>query len=86
MLWNGHEYNLHHVWDSSILEKWLGGLRGKPYPLAKRWSAQLIHEIAEGKWADERDGWVKQVNLADANGTALAWSRETNAFICSHGA
>ncbi|KAJ2968795.1 hypothetical protein NQ176_g9006 [Zarea fungicola] len=84
VLWDGHEYNLHHVWDSSILEKWLGGLHGKPYPLAKRWSAQLIHEIAEGRWADERDGWVKQVNLADANGTALAWSRETNAFICSH--
>lgn len=85
VLWGGRELNLHQVWDSSILEKWLGGLHGKPYPLAKRWAAQLSEEIRTGKWAGERDSWVKDINLADTNGTALAWSREANAIICSHG-
>lgn len=85
VLWGGRELNLHHVWDSSILEKWLGGLRGKPYPLAKRWATQLTDEISQGKWADEKDSWVKDINLADTNGTALAWSREANAIVCSHG-
>lgn len=83
--WGGRELNLHHVWDSSILEKWLGGLRGRPYPLARRWAAQLSREIGEGKWADERASWVKDISLADTNGTALAWSREANAIVCSHG-
>ncbi|ATY61232.1 nuclease PA3 [Cordyceps militaris CM01] len=82
--WGGRDLNLHHVWDSSIVEKWLGGLRGKPYPLAKRWAAQLTSEIHEGKWADESESWVKGIDLADINGTALAWSRETNALVCSH--
>ncbi|OAA75430.1 nuclease PA3 [Akanthomyces lecanii RCEF 1005] len=84
VLWGGRELNLHHVWDSSILEKWLGGLRGKPFPLAKRWATQLTDEISQGKWADEKDSWVKDINLADTNSTALAWSREANAIICSH--
>ncbi|OAR00034.1 hypothetical protein LLEC1_07551 [Akanthomyces lecanii] len=84
VLWGGRELNLHHVWDSSILEKWLGGLRGKPYPLAKRWATQLTDEISQGKWAGEKDSWVKDINLADTNSTALAWSREANALVCSH--
>ncbi|KAM3498246.1 hypothetical protein MY10362_008426 [Beauveria mimosiformis] len=82
--WGGLELNLHHVWDSSILEKWLGGLHGKPYPLAKRWATQLTDEISHGKWADEKGSWIKDINLADTNGTALAWSREANALVCSH--
>lgn len=83
--WGGRELNLHHVWDSSILEKWLGGLRGKPYPLAKRWATQLTEEISHGKWAEEKESWIKDINLADTNSTALAWSREANALVCSHG-
>ncbi|PMB63356.1 Nuclease S1 [Beauveria bassiana] len=83
--WGGRELNLHHVWDSSILEKWLGGLRGKPYPLAKRWATHLTDEISHGKWAEEKESWIKDINLADTNGTALAWSREANALVCSHG-
>ncbi|KAM3503254.1 hypothetical protein MY11210_008789 [Beauveria gryllotalpidicola] len=82
--WGGRELNLHHVWDSSILEKWLGGLRGKPYPLAKRWATQLTDEISQGKWAGEKESWIKDINLADTNGTALVWSREANALVCSH--
>ncbi|KAM0737727.1 hypothetical protein ACQRIT_007731 [Beauveria bassiana] len=82
--WGGRELNLHHVWDSSILEKWLGGLRGKPYPLAKRWATQLTEEMSHGKWAEEKESWIKDINLADTNGTALAWSREANALVCSH--
>lgn len=85
VLWHGAELNLHHVWDSSIIEKWLGGLRGKPYPLAKRWATQLTEEISKGKWESEKDGWVKNMSLQDTNSTALAWSREANAMVCSHG-
>lgn len=85
VLWNGREYNLHHVWDSSIAEKSLGGLRGKPDVLAKTWAERLIKEIEHGKFADESDSWLKGLNFADSNATAMIWAQEANAFICSHG-
>ena len=84
-MWDGKDFNLHHVWDSSIAEKSLGGLHGKPYPLAKRWAAQLVDEIEKGKFAGEKDAWLKGLDFGDANGTAMAWSQETNALVCTHG-
>ena len=85
VLWDDKEYNLHHVWDTSIAEKWVGGVRGKAYPFAKRWATQLALEITDGKFADEKDAWLKDMNLSAANDTAMAWAREANAYVCSHG-
>ncbi|OAA72174.1 nuclease PA3 [Cordyceps fumosorosea ARSEF 2679] len=84
--WAGAERNLHFVWDTAILERWLGGSgRGKrAYVLGRRWAEQLTAEIETGRWAEERDSWVKGIDMADTNGTALAWSREANAIVCSH--
>lgn len=83
--WDGREYNLHHVWDSSIAEKWIGGMHGKPYPLAAKWANQLAVEITDGKFAEEKDGWLSELTFEDPKKTAMAWARECNAFVCSHG-
>lgn len=84
--WRGSEDNLHRVWDSSIAEMLVnGGRRGKPFEVARRWAGELAAEIESGKWAGEREAWLKDVDLEDAEGTALAWSRECNAYVCSHG-
>lgn len=85
VLWDGREYNLHHVWDSSIAEKWIGGMRGKPYPLAEKWANQLAVEITDGKFAEEKESWLKDLDFNDAQSTAMAWSRECNSIVCSHG-
>ncbi|KAK3196326.1 hypothetical protein K4F52_000707 [Lecanicillium sp. MT-2017a] len=84
VLWDGKEFNLHHVWDTSIAEKWIGGIRGKPYPFAKRWATQLAVEITDGKFADVKDAWLKDINLSAANDTAMIWARESNAYVCTH--
>ncbi|QPH18810.1 hypothetical protein C2857_003910 [Epichloe festucae Fl1] len=84
VLWDGKEFNLHHVWDSSIAEKWLGGLRGKPYALAQKWAKHLAGEVEHGKFAAQREAWLKDLNFGDATETAMAWSREANAFVCTH--
>ncbi|KFA66746.1 hypothetical protein S40285_05325 [Stachybotrys chlorohalonatus IBT 40285] len=81
---DGRNYNLHHVWDSSIAEKWIGGLHGKPYPLALKWANQLAVEIQDGKFAEEKETWLKDLDFADPMATAMAWSRECNALVCSH--
>lgn len=83
--WDGKEFNLHHVWDTSIAEKWIGGVRDGPYPTAERWAKQLAVAITDGKFRDEKDSWVKDLDLGDPVKTAMTWSRETNAFVCSHG-
>ncbi|KAF4124661.1 S1/P1 Nuclease [Geosmithia morbida] len=83
--WDGRRYNLHHVWDTSIAEKWIGGLHGKPLPLARRWAEELSREIRDGKFSDDsRDLWLKDLDFGDAVSTAMAWSRECNAYVCSH--
>lgn len=84
--WRGSEVNLHRVWDSSIAEMLVnGGRRGKPFEVARRWAGELAAEIEGGKWAGEREAWLKDIDLEDAEGTAMAWSRECNAYVCSHG-
>ena len=85
VLFDGVQLNLHHVWDSSIAEQMIGGARRRPYDNAKRWADELGQEIREGKFAEERDGWLKGLDLADTQGTALLWARESNAYVCSHG-
>jgi hypothetical protein len=85
VLWRGTELNLHHVWDSSIAEAWVGGNRRKPYELALRWSAELAEEIRSGKFAAVTDEWLKGMDVHDPTATALEWARECNAYICTHG-
>lgn len=85
VLWHGRELNLHHVWDSSIAERWVGGVRRKPYAEARAWAAELAGMIADGGFAAEREAWVVDMDFDDPVGTALAWAREGNAYVCSHG-
>ena len=84
VLFDGRHLNLHHVWDSSIAEKWIGGMHGKPYPIAEKWANQLSLEITDGKFAEEKETWLKDLNFDDSIETAMAWSREGNALVCSH--
>lgn len=76
--------NLHHVWDSTIAEKWIG-VRGKPNGYALGWAQSLVTEIKEGKFAKEADSWLDGMDYTDPVKTALQWSRECNKLVCSHG-
>lgn len=82
--WEGRNYNLHHIWDTRILEKWIGG-RGSPYAKAEKWANELTIAITDGKFAEEKDTWLKDLIFDDAISTAMAWSRECNALVCTHG-
>lgn len=83
--WHTKEFNLHHIWDSSIAEKWIGGLRGKPDHLAQKWANQLATELTDGKFTADKETWLNDFNLNKPNETAMAWSREANALVCTHG-
>ncbi|KAK4192552.1 putative nuclease S1 precursor [Podospora australis] len=80
----GREFNLHHVWDTSIAEKLVGGIHRKPYPYAKKWADELAEEIKGGKFKDVAEKeWLKGVNVSDAKGTAMDWAKESNKHVCS---
>nr|CDP24065.1 Putative nuclease S1 precursor [Podospora anserina S mat+] len=82
----GKELNLHHVWDTSIAEKLVGGIRRKPYPFAKKWADELTEEIKSGKYAAEsKSGWLRGTNITDPIATALGWAVEGNALVCTTG-
>ena len=81
----GVELNLHHVWDSSIAEKIVGGVRRAPYAEARRWADELGGRIREGEYEALRGSWLEGVKLAGSQEMAIAWAREGNAFVCSHG-
>ncbi|OTA07067.1 S1/P1 Nuclease [Trichoderma parareesei] len=80
--WDGRDYNLHHVWDSSIAEKLIG--RGKPYLVAQKWSAALTEKITGGAYADEKETWLADLDFGDFEATAMAWSRECNSLVCGY--
>lgn len=82
---DGSELNLHHVWDSSIAEKIVGGVRRAPYAEARRWADELSEGIRTGKFKVPREAWLDGVRLEDPQEMSLAWAREGNAFVCSHG-
>ncbi|KAH8886721.1 S1/P1 nuclease [Thozetella sp. PMI_491] len=84
VLFERHEYNLHHVWDSSIPEKLVGGVRrGRNYIDAQRWAEELTHEIHAGKFKYESETWSQGLDLEDSISTALGWAREANRYVCS---
>ncbi|KAK3994964.1 putative nuclease S1 precursor [Cladorrhinum sp. PSN332] len=80
---DGVNFNLHHVWDTSIAEKLVGGIHRKPYPYAKKWADELTNEIKVGKYSSGQVEWLKNANISDPISTALAWAVEGNALVCT---
>ncbi|KAB5517303.1 nuclease s1 [Coniochaeta sp. 2T2.1] len=81
----GVELNLHHVWDSSIAEKIVGGVRRAPYAEARAWADELTGAIRDGKYKEEREGWLGGLeDVKESKEMAMGWAREGNAVVCSH--
>ncbi|KAF2263883.1 S1/P1 nuclease [Lojkania enalia] len=76
----GEKTNLHHIWDSNIPEKLVGG-----YAMSDSiaWAATLTAEIKNGTYAEEAGGWLQGLNGKDGIESAMLWANDANAFICS---
>ncbi|ORY17596.1 S1/P1 nuclease-domain-containing protein [Clohesyomyces aquaticus] len=74
--------NLHHIWDSNMPEKLIGG-----YSLtdAKNWASNLTAEIKTGGYKSEAAGWLSGIdeNKPDGKATSLLWAKDANAYVCS---
>jgi len=72
--------NLHHVWDTSIPEKLIGGYS---LPDAHKWAASLTTAIKTGVYRSQAHGWLSGIDISDPLTTSIAWAEEANAFVCT---
>ncbi|KAF2107582.1 putative nuclease S1 precursor, partial [Lophiotrema nucula] len=77
---DGTATNLHHIWDSNMAEKLIGG-----YAMSDSisWSNTLVGEINNGSYAKEKSSWLEGLNGKDAKSSALVWANDANEFVCS---
>jgi hypothetical protein len=72
--------NLHHIWDTNIPEKLVGGYT---MAFAKSWSKNLTADIKTGKYKSEAGSWLNGTTISDASSTGMIWARDANAYVCS---
>lgn len=84
VLWDGKEFNLHHVWDTSIAEKLINAHVRAGIDEAEKWANQLALEITDGRFSRESKAWLDSLDFSDPVKTAMTWSSEANAFVCTH--
>jgi S1/P1 Nuclease len=79
---DGHDDNLHAVWDKRIPEK-LAKKRGDNYMVAaKKWAKKLHDAPTTGDEGHESALTCDDLN--DAQDCALIWANDSNKFICSY--
>jgi hypothetical protein len=81
VLWEGKSTNLHHIWDTEMVEKVAGGSSASVYT---KWANSLTTMIDNGTYADDRDSWVKCSNVSTASTCALAWAKDSNSLNCQY--
>lgn len=72
--------NLHHIWDTDMLEKLRGGYS---LAVANAWAKELTTEIQSGDYKAQSTSWTKGLNVSDAIDTAVGWATQANAYVCS---
>lgn len=80
---DGTGTNLHHIWDTDMLDKYRS-IGGTPeLSDAESWASDLTNQINNGIYTDEKDDWVKDSDINDAKSSALAWATDANAQNCA---
>ncbi|KAH7349159.1 nuclease PA3 [Pyrenochaeta sp. MPI-SDFR-AT-0127] len=80
----GKPVNLHSTWDTFIPEAMNGGHRPL-LPSAQVWAQTLIDAIdkTDGIYHLLSAGWIKGDDISKVKDSALRWSGEANALVCT---
>jgi len=81
---DGHDTNLHHVWDTAIPEKLRGG---NSIRHAVTWADDLYKEIVNGRWSNataRQQPWGVCLDTSKSEECALSWAVETNKIMCAY--
>ncbi|KAL1967174.1 hypothetical protein VTN77DRAFT_3465 [Rasamsonia byssochlamydoides] len=78
--YNGASTNLHHIWDTNMLEEDAGG---STLSTAKSYAAMLTTRLQTGEYASQKASWLDGMNISDPISTAMDWATDANAYVCS---
>lgn len=82
--YNGASTNLHHIWDTQIPEElagWLAG--GSTQGVARTFATSLTSAINSGSFGWDSSSWLDGMDVNDAQGSAMTWAEQANAYACS---
>ena len=70
---DGTSTNLHHIWDTNMPEKLIGG-----YALsdAKSWADTLTTEIKSGDYSSAAPSWIAGMSLKDVQGKSSMYKQQ----------
>ena len=77
---NGTSTNLHHIWDTGMLEKLVGG---GTISDAQTWATTLTNEIQSGNYSSQKFSWTSGISLSDVKTGAMTWATDANKFVCN---
>jgi len=80
--WDGAATNLHHCWDTQMVEKAAGG--GNTAAIQASFSQTLIGRIDGGSYSNQKADWVSCVDITTASDCAVTWAQDANAFNCQY--
>lgn len=78
--WDGAATNLHHCWDTQMVEKAAGG--GSKAATVNSFAQTLIQSIEGGDYASQKAGWISCVDPTNAESCATQWAQDANAINC----
>jgi hypothetical protein len=79
--WDGETTNLHHVWDSEIIETLAGG---STLAIAQTFATTLTTAIKTGTYSSVKASWLTGMTLSDPVKSSMVWATEANAYVCSN--
>jgi hypothetical protein len=74
---DGRKTNLHHIWDTEIVEELANGAD------AGRFARNLTASIDAGAFEWEVESWLTGASTKDTLATAMSWATEANQYVCS---
>ncbi|KKY20078.1 putative nuclease s1 [Phaeomoniella chlamydospora] len=74
--YDGEDTNLHHVWDTPMVESLAGG---STITTARSYATTLTSAIQDGTWS--ATSWTSDMTLTQS--TVLKWATQANAYVCS---
>ncbi len=80
--WDGAATNLHHCWDTQMVEKAAGG--GNTAAIQASFSQTLIGRIDGGSYSNQKADWISCVDITTASDCAVTWAQDANAFNCQY--
>ncbi|KIX04656.1 uncharacterized protein Z518_05526 [Rhinocladiella mackenziei CBS 650.93] len=75
--YDGDATNLHHIWDTEIVEQLANGAD------AEEFAKNLTASINAGDYGWDADGWIDGARLNDTLSTTMTWANEANGYVCS---